>query len=91
MSTLGLMYSPRQLAGFENAFLAGYFGNNRVPTAAIRLFECQHLLAIWILQLHHYRRATGVRKLVKRGRLTLWSGYIARYIRSTLQELSNNG
>jgi aminoglycoside phosphotransferase (APT) family kinase protein len=45
--SLGLALGPTALARYEEAFLCGYFGAERVPLASIRLFEIEALLDRW--------------------------------------------
>jgi aminoglycoside phosphotransferase (APT) family kinase protein len=43
----GAVFQVSRHREYRNAFLAGYFGNEAVPSAVVTLFEIQHLLERW--------------------------------------------
>jgi len=67
--------------------LAGYFGDEKLPRAALALFEIQARLARWAALVHHADAAQGLRRAAKRGRLALISRGIASRIAACTREL----
>ena len=57
-------------------FLRGYFAEEKPPLGAIRLFECQRLLAIWVAAAFQHRSARGRRRLGKALLLRLRSRHL---------------
>jgi hypothetical protein len=66
MMGLGWMYSGSELAGYESEFLRGYFDRDEVPLRAVRLFECQRLLAIWVASAYQSTVAAGGLRRVRK-------------------------
>ena len=56
--SLGYAVDPELTAEYERQFLQGYFGDEPVPTEAVRLFEVQALLDNWAAQVASYQRKT---------------------------------
>jgi aminoglycoside phosphotransferase (APT) family kinase protein len=83
MLGLGWMYSGSELADYESAFLQGYFGADEIPLLAIRLFECQRLLAIWVASAYQSAIAGGLRGIRK----TLVLGLRRRHLRKRIQSI----
>ncbi len=87
MSSYGLLYSSAVLQRYEAAFLRGYFATAEIPLAAIRLFECQHILSMWTSINHHYQLSRGSRRIVKGCRLAVWGSYLLSTLQKYLGEL----
>jgi aminoglycoside phosphotransferase (APT) family kinase protein len=66
--------------------LAGYFADETPPLCAIRLFECQRLLALRVAATHQRRIATGARRGAKAIALGLRTRYVTRQLDSLLGE-----
>ncbi len=91
MMGLGLMYSGSELAGYESEFLRGYFDRDAVPLRAIRLFECQRLLAIWVASAYQSTVAAGgLRQVRKACVLGLRRRHLQRRIHSILGVLNDD-
>jgi Ser/Thr protein kinase RdoA (MazF antagonist) len=69
MYTLGAWNRKEDADAWEAAFLAGYFGEDRIPIGAIRLFELLALLYKWASAESVTRRTAGVRRIVKQVQL----------------------
>jgi hypothetical protein len=78
----GLRAQPAHVAAAEREFLHGYFADDPVPLAAIRLFEIQWLLYRWVQATRASRRPGAIGR-AKRVRLALRS----RFVRSLLAGL----
>lgn len=65
-------------------FLRGYFAEEEPPLEAIRLFECQRLLAIWAAAGFQSRTAAGAQRWVKAILWRLRSRYVRGELRSIL-------
>ena len=87
VSSRGLLYSQRTIRELESAFLAGYFEQQEVPLAAIRLFECQRLLEWWTSLTFRYRHSSGLRKYAKWSRAVLWQPYLKSYLERALRDI----
>jgi hypothetical protein len=90
MMGLGWMYSSSELAGYESQFLRGYFDQDEVPLRAVRLFECQRLLAIWVASAYQSSLAGGLRRVRKKGVLGLRGHHLQRRIHSILGVLKDD-
>jgi len=91
MMGLGWMYSRSELADYESEFLRGYYDQDPVPVRAIRLFECQRLLAIWVASAYQGSVAGGLRRIRKKHVLGLRGRHLKRRINSILGVLDDNG
>jgi aminoglycoside phosphotransferase (APT) family kinase protein len=87
----GVLYDGRMLDGFERALLAGYYDGAPIPLQAIRLFEVQRLLGLWVGAVHQLEAAAGRRRLPKRASLELWAGFFRRRIATLLGEAPGRG
>jgi hypothetical protein len=83
----GLLFSPRQIASFEDEFLRGYFDMEPVPRAAIRLFQIQDLLDKWAEQVFLREKSSGMRRVRASCRLAVRSSYFAGQIDRILARL----
>lgn len=90
MISQGLLFDAATLARFEKEFLYGYFGQQPVPMAQIRLYECMLLLEQWGAMVCRSRKAHGVQKIAKQCQTKLAQRYLLRYIRRTLSESRPN-
>jgi hypothetical protein len=88
---LGWMYSGSELAAYESKFLHGYFDRDPAPLRAIRLFECQRLLAIWVASAYQGSVAGGLRRIRKKHVLGLRGRHLKRRINSILGVLKDDG
>jgi hypothetical protein len=82
----GLAYSPRRLSTYEQEFLHGYFGEEPIPMAAIRLHEVLRQLEKWaarVVAIH--RRFSGRKVPVRRLALPLPNRFFRKGIRSLLE------
>lgn len=61
--SLGYAMDPELTAEYERQFLEGYFGNERVPIEAVRLFELQALLDNWSAQVASYQRKVRTKRV----------------------------
>ena len=88
----GWWLSEAVLRELEQAFLAGYFSDTRIPQAAVRLFQVQALLYRWAALVHSARRPAGgaraLRQLPMRCRLAAANRFLGRYLRHLLRELA---
>ena len=91
MMGLGWMYRGSELAGYESEFLRGYFDQDEVPQHAVRLFECQRLLAIWVASAYQSSVAGGLRQVRKTVVLSLRGRHLQRRIHSILGVLEDDG
>ena len=91
MLSLGLMYSSSELADYESEFLRGYFGQDEVPLRAVRLFECQRLLAIWVASAYQGSVATGLRGVRKKFVLALRGHHLQKRMHSILGVFKDDG
>jgi aminoglycoside phosphotransferase (APT) family kinase protein len=87
----GWMYGRAELARYESEFLQGYFDRDPVPLPAVRLFECQRLLAIWVASAYQRANAGGLRKVRKACVLGLRGRHIHGRIESILGALNDDG
>jgi hypothetical protein len=83
----GCWLSETVLRDFEQAFLAGYFGESPFPETALRLFQLQALLYRWAALVHSARRPVGVRRLPMRCRLAAANHFLGRYLHKLLRDL----
>lgn len=91
MMGLGWMYDRSELGAYESEFLRGYFGQSAVPLRAVRLFECQRLLAIWVASAYQSSVAGGLRRIRKACVLGLRGRHLQRRIDSILGVLKDDG
>lgn len=61
--SLGYAMDPALTAEYERQFLEGYFGNERVPIEAVRLFEIQALLDNWAAQVASFQRKSRTKRV----------------------------
>ncbi len=61
--SLGYAMDPHLTAEYERQFLEGYFGQERVPVEAVRLFEVQALLDNWAAQVASYQRKVRTKRI----------------------------
>jgi hypothetical protein len=83
----GFAFGPDQLMEYEYSFLKGYFENNPIPYAEIRLYETFALLDKWSSAIAKSFRKRAFLKVVGRPRLILINRYSKRRIKSLLAEL----
>ena len=74
----GAIFSRPVLASWEDAFLDGYFGAERPPYQALRLFEAQALLDRWASAHRAALGATGPAAVKSRVRMTPITRYLSR-------------
>ncbi len=72
----------------RSELLAGYFGAEPAPRAALALFEIQEWLARWAAIVHHADAARGLRRAAKSGRRLLASRSIAGCVAACVEELT---
>jgi len=87
----GWLYDRAELARYESEFLRGYFDPDAVPLRAVRLFECQRLLAIWVASAYQRAITGGLRKVRKSWVLGLRGRHLRRRIDSILGVLNDEG
>lgn len=75
--SLGCAMNPELTAEYERQFLDGYFGNERVPIEAVRLFEIQALLDNWAAQVAAYQRKARTRRITALHKVQI--GLVNRY------------
>ena len=68
------------IAEYEREFLGGYFSDEPVPLARIRLFEIESTLRKWTTRAVQLRRSTGAVRLAKRTRLAVQHAFYRRYL-----------
>jgi Ser/Thr protein kinase RdoA (MazF antagonist) len=83
----GFAFGPDQLMVYECAFLKGYFENNPIPYAEIRLYETFALLDRWSSAIAKSFQKQAFLKVVSRPRMILINRYSKRRIKSLLTEL----
>jgi hypothetical protein len=83
----GCWLSETVLRDFEQAFLAGYFGEHPFPETALRLFQLQSLLYRWAALVHSARRPVGVRRLPMRCRFAAANRFFGRCLHHLLRDL----
>jgi hypothetical protein len=83
--TLGHAYKSQDLEWFERQFLEGYFGEEPIPLARIRLFECQTILERWVAFVYASRTSASWRRLAKESRRILWELFVKNQISETLR------
>lgn len=79
----GLLFSQRQLAGWESEFLSGYFVEGPTPLAAVRLYECLLTLEWWTAI--NFRHCNG--PLLQRAGLALSNRYLSRFVEWLLADI----
>lgn len=87
----GWMYGRAELAGYESEFLRGYFDGDAVPLRAVRIFECQRLLALWVASAYQRATSGGLRKARKACVLGLRGRHLHGRIDSILGVLNDEG
>jgi hypothetical protein len=80
-------FRPDQLLAYESSFLKGYFENNPIPYAEIRLYETFALLDRWSSAIAKSFQKRPFLKVVSRPRLIWINFYSKRRIKSLLAEL----
>ncbi len=86
IATLGLVYSPKRIAAYEKAFLAGYFQDTPIPYPQIKIFEILALLDKWADAIDRANTDSS-RKLLKPIILTLTSLYTKKRLKQLLREI----
>jgi hypothetical protein len=86
----GFMYGRAELAGYESEFLQGYFDRGAVPLRAVRLFECQRLLAMWVASAYQRATSGGLRRARKACVLGLRGRHLHGRIDSILGVLNDD-
>ena len=82
--SLGLATHPGTVAAYQREFLAGYFGEEQVPTEAILLFQALFLMDSWASQLETYtKQKTGLKRVYHK----LYLALLNRRYRSIMQRL----
>ncbi|MCP4170229.1 MAG: phosphotransferase [Fuerstiella sp.] len=79
----GAVFSQRQLATWESAFLSGYFQNSPIPLAAVRLYECLLMLEWWAAI--NFRQSKG--NLKQRISLMMSNRYVSRHVKRLLSDI----
>jgi len=77
-------FDRREIERAGADFLRGYFAEEKPPLGAIRLFECQRLLAIWAAAAFQQRNTAGPRRWAKAALLRLRSRHVRGELRSFL-------
>lgn len=90
MMSQGLLFDAATLARLEKEFLYGYFGQQPVPMAQIRFYECILLLEQWGAMVCRSRKAHGLQKIATQCQTKLAQRHLSRYIRRTLSESRPN-
>lgn len=85
--TMGHAYNSQQMAWFEQQFLEGYFNDEPIPYAQIRLFECQTILERWVAFVYASRNAVGWRRWAKESRRIVWELYVKKQISEMLRTI----
>ena len=85
--TRGLAFTPSTLAAWERSFLCGYFDQEPVPLAAIRLFEIRALLDKWVSVCRRQRHAAGLERVREQYRARAWDRFLRRYLLRLLSDL----
>ena len=75
--SLGYAMDPELTAEYERQFLHGYFGDERVPLEAVRLFEVQALLDNWAAQVATYQRKTRTKRVTMTNKVQI--GLVNRF------------
>jgi hypothetical protein len=83
----GFAIGPDQLMTYEYAFLKGYFENNPIPYAEIRLYETFALLDKWSSAIGKSFQKRAFLKVAGRPKMILFNRYSKRRIKSQLAEL----
>jgi hypothetical protein len=83
----GFAFGPDQLMAYEYSFLKGYFENNPVPYAQIRLYETFALLDRWSSAIAKSSQKRASLKVVGRLRMILIYRHCKRRIKGLLAEL----
>lgn len=82
----GLVFSAEQLAAYERAFLKGYFGDERIPFPAIRLYEILALLDKWsVSNAKFYQRSSFIQTIGQLGLISV-NQYFKRSLKTLLNE-----
>ena len=86
----GMALDRALLDRYFQAFLAGYFGKDEVPSAELGLFQVQALLDKWASQVEVPRAAS------ERGPISVYENYasnvaLRRSIKRTLEQLERHG
>jgi hypothetical protein len=83
----GLFLSASRIKQYENQFLRGYFGDDPIPLASIRLFECLAALEKWSSVVHGHGQSRGLRGLGKRCLSLAWARHLRRTMAQLIQEI----
>jgi hypothetical protein len=83
----GFAFGPDQLMAYESSFLKGYFENNPVPYAEIRLYETFALLDRWSSAIAKSFQKRAFLKVAGWPRMIFINRYSKRRIKSLLAEL----
>ena len=83
----GFAFGPDQLMAYEYSFLKGYFENNPVPYAEIRLYETFALLDKWSSAMAKSFQKRAFLKVANWPRMIFINRYSKRRIKSLLAEI----
>lgn len=78
--SFGMLFDENSLRRYEKRLLEGYFQNQTIPYALVKLFEAQLLLEHWAAVVYRYRQAHGLRGWVKGVRSYVWSSGFRSYL-----------
>ncbi len=88
MMSQGLLFDASTLTRFETEFIRGYFGQQPVPMAQIRLFECFLLLEQWAAMVCRLRMSGGVHRIAMHCQIKLAPPFLRHYIHRNLSEIA---
>jgi hypothetical protein len=83
----GFAFGPDQLMAYEYSFLKGYFENNPIPYAEIRLYETLALLDRWSSAIAKSFQKRDFLKIVGQPKIILINRYSKKRIKSLVAEL----
>jgi hypothetical protein len=83
----GFAFGPDQLMAYESSFLKGYFDDNPVPYAEIRLYETFALLDRWSSSIAKSFQKQAFLKVVSWPRMIFINRYSKKRLKSLLGEL----
>jgi hypothetical protein len=86
----GLVFSPKQFATYEQAFLEGYFETEPIPYSAIQLFEILSLLDKWSSVVAHYYQRRGKFKNFRTLKSILTKRYFKISTKTLLRKIVEN-
>ncbi len=80
----GLLIATGVVRRYQQEFLRGYFPDEPVPLAAIRLFMVESLLDKWTSAVHAHRRARGLKRVIRWCELAVKSRHFRRSLESMM-------